>query len=349
MRSKVITIFICITASFLLILTLQVSSNFRVNKTGQNFIRKWTGLAKRIKSRDLGSPACYFAGKSGNRIYIGNYVEKNRLLELNERLQIVNSQSLTCISDSLLPFRNLRMRVDSLKLSCIDLDKGTVYYNQLNKLPVLYRHANKNPVFAFDGIQEGQNLFLKTFDTISQMATIGKYGIAGEPIAKNKNILQKQIDGILSVDGRLLYNNELKLFYYIYFYRNEIICFDSSLNIKYRSFTIDSTTYAKVQFRHVAAGNYTSLSVPPPFVNKTACVKGNFIYISATMRSRNEKEDAGKTNSTIDVYDAKSGRYQSSFYLPDYQEHKVSDMGIYDDQLLVIQGTFLSLFSLSSR
>jgi hypothetical protein len=345
LKGKVSIMTAAVVVSFLAILSLQRGSIIRLNKRGQNFIRVYKTSPRMSKSFYLKESGYYFAGIKDGIIFLGNYRVKNEIVLLNQDLTEQRSIFLNCPTDTLFARRNIIIQADSDKIWAIDLDKSDVYAGQKDRV-ALQTFARKSSEFVFDAVIVGNNLFTKPFDTVSQQCIIKKSDIRGREICQNKQILQKQLDGVLSLDGQLLYDKQVNKFFYIYFYRDQIICFDTSLSLIYRKNTIDTTSYADIHMKHVIKGNYTSLSSPPLFVNKSSFVAGPWIYICSTMIAKNDLKNEVADQSIIDVYEVKNGSYKASFRIPDFNGNKISAFLAFKSGLVLLQGGYISTYTL---
>src|SRR5690606_14246049 len=66
------------------------------------------------------------------------------------------------------------------------------------------------------------------------------------------DILEKQIDGLFSVNGMLHYNKELNRVVYLYSYRNQFMVLDTAMRLLYRANTLDTIAHAHIKVAHIA-------------------------------------------------------------------------------------------------
>lgn len=147
-----------------------------------------------------------------------------------------------------------------------------------------------------------------------------------------KDILKKQVDGILCTDGFLLYNTRKYLLLYLYRYRNEVICMDTSLNIVRTFRTIDTTSVAKIEVTET--NDKITMSKPPLVVNKSGCMDGDNLFVQSNLVARNEDINESKSKSVIDVYNINDGSYRFSFYIPDRGKDKLESFRVKDTTLI---------------
>jgi hypothetical protein len=129
----------------------------------------------------------------------------------------------------------------------------------------------------------------------------------------SKDLLTKQVDGILCTDGYLQFSKEYNRLIYTYRYRNQLLFIDTLLNILFTGKTIDTTSVAKISVAEV--NGEIKMSRPPLVVNKSTCVSGRYLFVNSNLTAKNESSERSRTNSAIDIYDVLDGHYVSSFYI----------------------------------
>jgi len=165
--------------------------------------------------------------------------------------------------------------------------------------------------------------------------------------AANNLILQKQIDGLLCTDGLLQFSKEFNQLIYIYRYRNQFICMDTSLDILRYGKTIDTTSIAKISVAEVD-GKIT-MSKPPLAVNNDAIVDGKYLFIQSNLIARNELPDRVKNKSVIDVYDIMNVSYSFSFYIETYKGYKMQEFKVKDNKLAALFNQAVIIYDLPSQ
>ena len=158
--------------------------------------------------------------------------------------------------------------------------------------------------------------------------------------------LVKQVDGIFCTDGSVAYHSSKRLLFYMYYYRNQFICTDTSLNIVYRVSTIDTVSRAQISVARVdlpTGERLTTFSAPPRQVNSKISVWGSSIYIVSPKMADNEDEASFKQSTVIDVYAIENGKYQYSFYAPDVNKKKLKDFKVINGHVIGLYGDFLAV------
>jgi hypothetical protein len=229
----------------------------------------------------------------------------------------------------------------------VETSTGSLFYFPAPNRAAVEVIPDANPIYAYDGVAVGNSSkILKTYDLQKKGTTINKYSTDGKQLLNNGDIIKNQLDGIISTDGTLKYNCKTGLLYYVYYYRNQFICFDTNLNKIYEAHTLDTNSYAKVTLTKVRSGNYTTFSAPPPMVNQSSCLYGPNLYIHSRVIGDFEIRHVFNQHSVIDVYSAKSGTYEKSFYVPLYRGEKVKSFQIDKKLLVTLQGPYFVAYQL---
>ncbi|MEI9917333.1 MAG: hypothetical protein WDO14_00855 [Bacteroidota bacterium] len=128
-----------------------------------------------------------------------------------------------------------------------------------------------------------------------------------------KDLLKKQVDGILCTDGFLGYSKEHNGLVYVYRYRNQFLCMDTTLSVLLTGKTIDTTSVAKIAVSEF--DGEIKMSKPPLVVNKEISVDGKYLFVHSNLITKNESIDKAESNSVIDIYSILDGHYVCSFYV----------------------------------
>ena len=208
---------------------------------------------------------------------------------------------------------------------CVD----TVFHN----LPIFtaIQPVSKNSaVLRVINMQKRKNVFLKSTDLHSQ-----------------KDILQKQVDGILCTDGYLQYSKEYHRLIYTYRYRNQFLILDSMLNIQLTGKTIDTTSIARISVSET--DDKITMSKPPFVVNKGTCTDGKYLFVHSNLVAKNESVKESSNHSTIDVYNILDGSYLFSFYIDHIEEEKMQNFQVKDTALIAMFNTHIARYGLPSK
>lgn len=258
-------------------------------------------------------------------------------------------------------------------------DKDTVHIN-LSTFPIQNFHPQVEVllpnIFLVDGtIPEVLKASIKTRKTMQYMVnsayfveyipvseysaavrslTNGEYALGKQMtdtpyVWFNRDLLQKQVDGIFCTDGMLRYNRELNRLVYTYFYRNEFIQLDTSLVLISRNKTIDPIDTAQIEITYVKTDNTRTHSKPPLRVNNRTFTSGKWLFVQSALMAKNDREDLFRTSPMIDVYDLTTSRYKFSFYVPSFGGIQMRDFGFHGSSLIVLYERHLVSYKLSFK
>ena len=169
----------------------------------------------------------------------------------------------------------------------------------------------------------------------------------GDSITRADDVLEKQVDGIFCTEGNLHAQAKANRLIYIYAYRNQFIVMDTNLQVQYRARTIDTISHVKFKVGYIPSQRSITLSSPPLFVNKKTCVSGNYLFIHSGLRADNDENLIYDVGSPIDVYSLINGKYLCSFFLPDYQKHKIRDFRVFGNTLVALYDHYAYTYQLN--
>jgi hypothetical protein len=167
--------------------------------------------------------------------------------------------------------------------------------------------------------------------------------------ASHGELLETQIDGLFCTDGMLLFNKPLNRIIYLYYYRNQFLVMDTSLNLQYRGRTIDPVDTARLSVARIRSDHSSVLATPPLLVNRVSCTYKEWLFVNSNLRAINDDKVWFKEGSVIDVYSLKNGTYSFSFYLPGYKGHKASNFRVFHHSLIALYNKYLVKFKLNEE
>jgi len=274
---------------------------------------------------DLGYNSYYFAGASSHRLYFANSTAPLHLISTSHTL--ADSQHIRLsLADTSYRFANPRVLVDSPDFYMLDGVRPAMMHGTTDNWM-----ATREPA---DTLFFSQAAPLSPTSFAVRVATgsppryvLGKITRqAGITLAPD--VLVKQVDGLFCVDGMLHYDRELNTVVYVYYYRNEFICMDTSLNIRYRGKTIDTVSHARIKVAEIKKDHSVTLASPPQVVNKRIALSGQYLFVNSALMATNEDADLFAMTSVVDVYDLRDGHYQYSFYIPNVGERELSSFDV---------------------
>lgn len=270
---------------------------------------------------NLGHPSYYIAGATADKLYFGNLLAPLHMLESDRYLKDTTHIKLKIKNAENLKFKSIQVKVDS---PYFFITEGTQPYllrgsmSDWNAKPLM-----RDSIYFSLAVPISPTSFVLRSQSVSS-----REDELGKETEGHVNyfpaLLEKQIDGVFCVDGMLHYNKDLQAVVYVYYYRNQYVVMDTSLNLLYRGNTIDPISKAQIKadsFTSEGARTYT-MSAPPLMVNQKSCVYGNWLLVNSTIRAQNESKNMIDRTSVIDVYDLKTADYRFSFYLENYDKFK---------------------------
>jgi len=307
-----------------------------------DFPRQISGTGMQAHAADLGLAGYYIAGIAANEIWLGNARRPRHLLRVRDsavdtlKLELPDSISQT------------EIRVDSPDISVSDVGRYDVYSCSLEALTVNDKLINNTFFSEAVPVSRG-SVVLRSLDRKENVYVLEKKSRTPSLDQVSNMLLQKQVDGLFCVDGKLSYDRNLNALVYVYFYRNEFFVADTSLNLLWRAHTIDPIDKAQIEVREVKSAGGLKFSKPPLVVNKQSCVAGSYLFVQSALASQHEDLAVFDKASVFDVYNlAAKGAYVKSFYIPDYRDKKVNRFAAVRDKLVAVHGTHLVMYSIDS-
>ncbi|MET7000174.1 hypothetical protein [Chitinophaga defluvii] len=220
---------------------------------------------------------------------------------------------------------------------------GTSYLDTTKlSTPLFTRSARVSPeLLVIRGLDSAQtHLVFKQINCIT-----GKVG-------KQAMILEDKQDGGFSTDGYLQYDSLNKALLYLEMYQNRFFCLDTNLNIIYIGKTIDTCATNLISIKPVHSGDETKLmpSTPRQEINKGSFTHNGYLFVMSNLRADNESLIDFNQNTSIDVYEIKSGTYLGSFHIPKNKGKNAIAVQANDNSLIVLyKGGQVSTFQLNSH
>ena len=285
----------------------------------------------------------YLTGRYDNRVLLRNTKIFNELLTVDFSLKDTGFKILSW-PDTIKVFNGSNIVVDSPMVYVTDGVTPNIFSENLNTRQVA---TFSNPPFFTMALPVSANSFILRFADSSSNNLLLKCASGLPLFYPQKNILTRQIDGFFSTDGTFVKVPGTASFVYTYYYRNQFIVIDSSLNVIFEGKTIDTTTWAHIKIGTITSEGQTTMSAPPLFVNKETCASRDWLFVRSMLKADNETESDFKNVSVIDVYSLKNGKYAFSVYIPDFNGFKIRDMKIFDNALFVLVDRYIYKYKLN--
>jgi len=308
------------------------------------FIRRFPHHpAEFVNKIDLKFNSFYFAGSDSERIYLGNYTTPDQLVSLNRNLQQKKINKII-FDPKKIPFHIVTTAV-----------QGKYFYLLDGTVPKIYRGSTTDwkitkelkgiPHFTRAVPMDSIDIAFRSNHAAKAANILGVFNSENHsPIKYNKELLQKQIDGIFDTDGTLLYSEKLKKIVYLYFYRNQFIVADKEAKLNYRGNTIDTITHVKIKVRNFKNGTERALSSPSYVVNPHAAVLNNLLFVHSAIRGRLENKKLWEQAFIIDVYDLDKNSYLFSFPIYHTGSRKMHSLLVTSTHLFAIIGNDLVVY-----
>jgi len=249
---------------------------------------------------------------------------------------------------------------DSLKLSslAIKIDSPYIYLFAENK-PAIVKASFDSTLFEIrilppgpftrEAMIGGDRFILRKLEPRLTDQIFVRYDFIQGISIKEEDISEIHGDGGIVSDGRLHFDTETKKLYYIYFYKNMVLSFDTSLNVSNRFSSIDTTRSFKIRTGLVKNGGsvaYTNIT-PANIINRTNYVEKGLLFNMSALRADNETDKFFSSHSILDIIDLKNGRYLGSISLPLFHDRKVSQFIISNNRLICLYANSILTYDLN--
>lgn len=223
-----------------------------------------------------------------------------------------------------------------------DAAVGTITSGKLKEFAVRYRY----PVPMFTACVR-----LSPTSFIFRSIKGGKESIlmkqTGMKLVYDTTTLQKQIDGMFCTDGSLIRVPETDKLVYIYNYRNQFMVLDTNLHLLYRAETLDTISRAQIKVAEMKDQHKLTMSAPPVFVNKQVAANRDYLFIQSARKADNDVNEVWESNTVLDVYALKDGKYKLSLYVPHFKDIKPKDFKVFGNKLLVLYDNYLYRYEIN--
>lgn len=349
MKTKVTYLTICLVIGLLSVLVLTIVTEPE-KVTNKDFIRIFHAHPfVALKQIDLSYNSYYFAGSGKQTIYLGNFSTPYHLLAVDKNLE--HSDKVNLVIEQPGPFsRNAaNIKIDSPDIYLIDPLPQKAWQGTIGHASVIPIKQVFTDRFSLVLPISRSTLIYRTFDTPGQSSTLKKVSLVDNVVSHQSIALERQIDGMFCTDGTLTYDKSRNQLVYLYYYRNEFICFDTTLTMIRKSHTIDPISQARLTVDQHTSGTSKTLSLasPPLQINKGTSLSGGRLFVHAARRAHNEEESVFEKYSVIDVYTVKDGRYHFSLYIPDINDKKIRDFEVIDSILYILQDQHMRAYTLN--
>jgi hypothetical protein len=175
-----------------------------------------------------------------------------------------------------------------------------------------------------------------------------RYDLNTGSLKKEDGISEIHGDGGIVSDGQLYIDTGTKKLWYIYYYKNVLLSFDTSLNSVTKFSSIDTISSFKIRTAVVnkgAAAAYTNIT-PANIINKVSYVQNGLLFNMSTLRADNETDQFFSDHSILDIINLKDGKYLGSIHFPVFKGSKLSKFIISDNRLIALYSNNIIIYDL---
>jgi hypothetical protein len=339
MKKIITALGICFSISVTIILILLTLSNEMIY-SNNSFLRIFPSHAMEQQENliDLKYNSYYIAGTDKNHVYLANLTTPLRMLIANTTLTDTQRVQLRINNIDKLKFTSITVKVDSPYFYITDGVMPGLFRGRIGEWEA-DRFMNDSVYFSAAEPVTSGSFALRANSLVTHEDFLMKRSMLPQFSKEATNLLQKQVDGVFCTDGLLVNAKDLNTIVYLYFYRNQFIVTDTSLNLRYRANTIDTVSKAKIKIMRVASEETTGLANPSALVNKRACIWKNWLLVNSNLMSRNDNKQTFNEAAVIDVYDLHNqGAYKFSFRLYNHDGKRMHSFMANPEKLFVING-----------
>lgn len=328
-----------------LIFAISVGSMGALFFSSEYIIKKENNFTRRFphhpiieeKSLDLKVNSYYFAGISGNTIYLGNNSTPFRIIRMDYSLQ--KSDTLDLVPATNHQFRSLIYTVQNGMLYAHDGAVPVIYSSPVDSLAKPLREISSKDIY-FDqlAVVSPHQFLLRVKDAESERTSIGCLTV-GEPAAVkiHSTLLTTKADGGFDADGQLVYDKETGIPFYLFYYRNQILKFNRYGQLKGQMKTIDTVAEASLKVLTLSDGR-KKLAEPPLLVNRNMTIHSGLIFNESGLMGRHESRTQWKKNAVVDIYTTSPAGYWGSMYVQHRGKHRLARMLVTDTYFFVLSG-----------
>jgi len=313
------------------------------------FIRRYPLHPAEFANRiDLKFNSFYFAGADNDRIYLGNYSTPDQIVSFNANLQDKKIDKII-FDPKEIPFNIVTTIVNGQYFYLLDGSVPKIFRGKIKDWKIT-KELKGSPYFTRAVPMDSISIAFRSNHAEKSANILGVLKAEDSPrVRYNKELLEKQIDGIFDTDGTLLYSEKLQKIVYLYFYRNQFIVADKDGNLRYRGNTIDTIAHAKIKVRNFKNGTERAISSPSYVVNPHAAVNGNLLYVHSAVKGRSENEKFWNQAFIIDVYDLNNKSYLFSFPIYQTGSKKMDSFFVTSTHLFAIIGNDMVVYELRDK
>ncbi|HMI60373.1 MAG TPA: hypothetical protein VK518_05675 [Puia sp.] len=247
-----------------------------------------------------------------------------------------------------LQFSSLSIRIDSPHIYLFAENKPAIVKTNFDSTSFEFRIL---PPGAFSReVMAGPDCFIlrKLEHRLTDQLFV-RYNFSTGLLKKEVNISETYGDGGIISDGQLHFDDSTKKLYYIYYYKNLVLSFDTSLASANKFASIDTTTSFKMKTGLVENSGtraFTNIT-PANIINRLNYVQNGLLFNMSALKADNETDQFFSDHSVIDIIDLKNGKYLRSMSLPLSNGARLSQFVISGNKLVGLYPNSIIIYDLS--
>jgi len=246
-----------------------------------------------------------------------------------------------------LQFGSLSVRIDSPYMYLFAENKPAIIKTTFDSALFDVRILPPGP-FTREAMAGPDCFILRKLEPAITDQVFVRYNFSTGSLKKENNISPVYGDGGIITDGQLYFDKGTDRLYYIYFYKNAVMAFDSSLHTAQRFSTIDTVGSFNIKIALVnndGATAYTNIT-PAHVINKANYVHDGLLFNMSLLKADNESDVSFSGNSILDVIDVRNGTYLGSIRFPVHNGGKLSRFIISDSSLIGLYTNSIVMYNL---
>lgn len=276
----------------------------------------------------------YIAGIANDKIYLSSPLSPLYLLEIDQNMTDTSLVKLNIDGIESERYFRITVRIDSPYFYLMD---GVIPYIYRGKIGDWTGELFIHDTYFVDAIPLSARAFaIRALSSRTKEHALGKLTTNPRDIFLNYDLLEKQYDGIFCTDGSISFDRLSGTLTYVYYYRNQFIIMDSSVNLVSRGNTIDTFRTAPIRTTYIGSEGATELSVPPRIINRSHDIYKDWLFINSVLPAKNESMEHFNEASVIDVYDVASQEYKFSFYIFDDEGERMKQFRVVNNRIFVL-------------
>jgi hypothetical protein len=339
LRLRIKALLICASCSSMLVLVLYFLSGWMVSHPN-GFLRKLpTHQIKGIGCVKLENKYYYIAGNDQSTLYLGSRLHRSKVMAVRIPVKDTFVIKITGL-DTVKVSSGAYLKSDSSNFYVLDAGKPAILSGKTDNGRLI--HICPTPHFTGALPLSSSSAVLATIEKGRREALV-KFS---DKNVSSPYFLDEQGEGLFSTDGMIVKAPAANRLFFIFYYRNQVLCLDTNLNTLYKSKTIDTNGHVQINVGQISSENALTLSTPPAYVNRHCAANNRWLFVQSALKADNEVASAMGSVSVFDVYAINDGRYRLSFYISDFDHEKVRDFRVCGNTLVALFDHYVYLYQL---